>query len=63
MAREILPNDIPEIKKLLNLALQTEEYTDIKLRHCLKNSKMLSSDVTAAYDPNRPNPFNKNIVK
>lgn len=36
-----------------------EDYTDLKLRHCLTNSKMLSSDVTAAYDPNRPDPFNK----
>ena len=38
----------------------TTEYNDLKLRHCLQNSKMLSSDVTAAYDPNRPTPFNKN---
>jgi len=36
------------------------DYSDIKLRHCLSNSKMLSSDVTAAFDPNRPSPFNKN---
>ena len=34
-------------------------YSDIKLRHALKNSKMLSSDVTAAFDPNRPAPYNK----
>ncbi len=45
------------IADLINL---TEEYSDIKLRHCLKNSKMLSSDVTAAFDPNRPAPYNKN---
>ncbi|MBE7075065.1 MAG: aminopeptidase [Clostridiales bacterium] len=38
----------------------TENYSDLTLRHCLSNSKMLSSDVTAAYDPNRPTPFNKN---
>ncbi|MBQ7885120.1 MAG: aminopeptidase [Clostridia bacterium] len=37
----------------------TGEYSDLKLRHCLTNSKMLSSDVTAGYDPNRPAPFNK----
>ena len=37
----------------------TESYSDIKLRHALKNSKMLSSDVTAAFDPNRPSPYNK----
>lgn len=28
------------------------EYSELKLRRCLANSKMLSSDVTAAYDPN-----------
>ena len=38
----------------------TTDYSDLKLRHALKNSKMLSSDVTAAFDPNRPTPFNKN---
>lgn len=38
----------------------TGDYSDLKLRHCLTNSKMLSSDVTAGYDPNRPAPFNKN---
>lgn len=38
----------------------TTNYSDLKLRHALTNSKMLSSDVTAAYDPNRPTPFNKN---
>ena len=37
-----------------------EDYNDLKLRHTLANSKMLSSDVTAAFDPNRPAPFNKN---
>ncbi len=41
------------------IALLTN-YSDLKLRHALSNSKMLSSDVTAAYDPNRPSPFNKN---
>ncbi len=28
------------------------EYSELKLRRALKNSKMLSSDVSAAYDPN-----------
>lgn len=45
------------IADIINLK---EEYSDIKLRHCLTNSKMLSSDVTAAFDPNRPSPYNKN---
>lgn len=35
------------------------KYSSIKLRSCLAKSKMLSSDVTAAFDPNRPEPFNK----
>lgn len=30
------------------------EYSELKLRRCLANSKMLSADVTAAYDPNFP---------
>lgn len=33
---------------------RTGDYSDIKLRRCLTNSKMLSSDVSAAYDPNYP---------
>ncbi len=35
------------------------EYSDIKLRRALKNSKMLSSDVSAAYDPNYPSVMEK----
>lgn len=45
------------IADIINLK---EEYSNIKLRHTLANSKMLSSDVTAAFDPNRPSPYNKN---
>ncbi|MEG2171559.1 MAG: aminopeptidase, partial [Erysipelotrichaceae bacterium] len=30
----------------------TQDYSEIKLRRALKNSKMLSSDVSAAFDPN-----------
>lgn len=44
------------IADMINMS---ETYSDIKLRHALKNSKMLSSDVTAGYDPNRPSPYNK----
>ncbi len=29
-----------------------EDYNELKLKRCLSNSKMLSSDVSAAYDPN-----------
>ncbi|PRR83396.1 aminopeptidase [Clostridium vincentii] len=38
---------------------RVEEYSDIKLRRCLKNSKMLSSDVSAAFDPNYPSVMEK----
>ena len=31
-----------------------EDYNDLKLRHALERSFMLSSDVSAAYDPNYP---------
>jgi aspartyl aminopeptidase len=36
-----------------------DRYTDLKLRRCLTNSKMLSSDVSAAFDPNYPSVMEK----
>ena len=36
------------------------EYSELALRHCLSNSKMLSSDVSAAYDPNYPSASSPN---
>ena len=33
--------------------------SDLKLRRCLANSKMLSSDVSAAFDPNYPGVMEK----
>jgi len=33
------------------------DYNDLLLRRCLSNSRMLSSDVSAAYDPNYPSVF------
>ncbi|MBR6753548.1 MAG: aminopeptidase [Clostridia bacterium] len=36
------------VAELLNL---TEEYSDLKLRHALANSRMLSCDVSAGFDP------------
>ncbi|WP_294153204.1 aminopeptidase [uncultured Clostridium sp.] len=36
-----------------------EGYSDLKLRRCLANSKMLSSDVSAAFDPNYPGVMEK----
>jgi aspartyl aminopeptidase len=37
----------------------TEDYSDIKLRRAFANSKMLSSDVSAAFDPNYPSVMEK----
>ena len=36
------------------------DYSDIKLRRSLSNSKMLSSDVSAAFDPNYPSVMERN---
>ena len=36
------------------------EYSELKVRRALKNSKMLSSDVSAAYDPNYASVMEKN---
>ncbi|RII35335.1 aminopeptidase [Clostridium chromiireducens] len=38
---------------------KVEGYNDLKLRRCLTNSKMLSSDVSAAFDPNYPSVMEK----
>ncbi|GFP75037.1 aminopeptidase [Clostridium fungisolvens] len=38
---------------------RTGEYSELKLRRCLTNSKMLSSDVSAAFDPNYPSVMEK----
>ncbi|AOR24189.1 aminopeptidase [Clostridium taeniosporum] len=38
---------------------KVEGFSDIKLRRCLTNSKMLSSDVSAAFDPNYPSVMEK----
>ena len=45
MKSKIFENTVAEI---LNC---TGEYSELSLRRCLSNSKMLSSDVSAAYDP------------
>lgn len=41
------------------VSLTEENYSDLKLRRALANSKVLSSDVAAAYDPNYPEVFDK----
>ena len=38
---------------------RVEGYSELNFRRCLANSKMLSSDVSAAYDPNFPEAFEK----
>lgn len=44
------------LAEIMNLC---EDYSELKLRRTLRNSKMLSSDVTAAYDPNFPSVMEK----
>ena len=39
------------VAELINMQ---DKYSDLKLRHALENSAMLSSDVSAAFDPNYP---------
>lgn len=43
------------LAEIMNLAGQ---YSELGMRRALNRSKMLSSDVTAAFDPNYPAPFN-----
>ncbi|WP_373898984.1 aminopeptidase [Haloimpatiens sp. FM7315] len=45
------------LAEVMNLA---GDYSELKLRRTLKNSKMLSSDVSAAFDPNYPSVMEKN---
>ena len=44
------------VAEVMNL---TGEYTELELRRALKNSKVLSSDVSAAFDPNYPSVMEK----
>lgn len=52
MQSRFFENAVAEI-----LAKSEKEYNDLLLRHALTNSRMLSSDVSAAYDPNYPSVF------
>ncbi|MDO5424937.1 MAG: aminopeptidase [Eubacteriales bacterium] len=45
------------VAELLNCAGQ---YSELAVRRCLQNSRMLSSDVSAAFDPNYPEVMEKN---
>jgi aspartyl aminopeptidase len=53
MQSRFFENTVAEIMNLCG------DYNDIKLRRALRNSKMLSSDVSAAYDPNFPSVMEK----
>ena len=44
------------------LAMSYGGYNDLLLRRCLANSKLISADVTAAYDPNYPEVSEKKNV-
>ncbi|OBR91200.1 putative M18 family aminopeptidase 1 [Clostridium ragsdalei P11] len=54
MQSRFFENTVAEVMSLC------EEYSDLKLRRALTNSKMLSSDVSAAFDPNYPSVMDKN---
>lgn len=54
MQSRFFENTVAEIIDL------TGDYSDLKLRRALTNSKMLSSDVSAAFDPNYPSVMEKN---
>lgn len=45
------------VAEVMNLA---GEYSELALRRAMKNSKVLSSDVSAAFDPNYPSVMDKN---
>ena len=47
------------VAEVLNL---TGQYSDLALRRCLQHSHMLSSDVSAAFDPNYANAFEKKNI-
>jgi aspartyl aminopeptidase len=44
------------VAELVNLS---DDYSELKVRRALKNSKVLSSDVSAAFDPNYPSVMEK----
>ena len=52
MSSKFFENIIAEIMEL------SGQYSELNLRRTMQNSQMLSSDVTAAFDPNYPTPSN-----
>ena len=53
MASHFFENAVAE------LIARTGEYSELKLKRCLNNCTMLSSDVNAAYDPMNPDLFDR----
>lgn len=53
MKSRFFENAVAELMEL------TGGYTDLKLRRCLAKSRMLSTDVSAAFDPSYPQAFDK----
>ena len=53
MQSRFFENTVAEVVNLMG------EYSDLKVRRALANSKMLSSDVSAAFDPNFPSVMEK----
>ncbi|MCH4190874.1 MAG: aminopeptidase [Butyrivibrio sp.] len=56
MQSHFFENAVAEVMNLMG------DYNDIKLRRCLANSSMLSSDVSSAYDPNYASAFERKNV-
>ncbi|MBE5880707.1 MAG: aminopeptidase [Lachnospiraceae bacterium] len=56
MQSHFFENCVAEIMNLIG------EYSDLALRRCLANSRMLSSDVSSAYDPSFASSFDKKNV-
>ena len=54
MESKFFENTVAEIYNLMG------DYSELKLRRALTNSKVLSSDVSAAFDPNYASAFEKN---
>ena len=53
MASHYLENTVAELYAC------TADYCELAVRRCLRNSRMLSSDVSAGYDPNFASAFEK----
>ena len=56
MQSRFFENTVAEVMNLMG------EYSELNLRRCLKSSRMLSSDVSSAYDPAYASAFEKNNV-